>query len=187
MRIDPVTEQDLRPVHVSDTGQDGLVHQECRDRPGRTMDPAPGKIRIGVRPQRVGAEHSQLRGDLGSRTQHAELRPAKVRNRLFVAIRTGPGRGAVGRTELEAADEAQMDMKKPVTVESQNRCLPCAVASIIRVCPLCRRLCETALRTADRHHPPAEGLREVESEPVQRVPFRQGSLLSPSGAASVLA
>ena len=73
MRIDPVTEQDLCPVHVSDAGKDGLVHQKCRDRPRCTVDPAPCKIRIGVRTQRVGAERGHLRGNLGPRPQHEEL------------------------------------------------------------------------------------------------------------------
>ena len=73
--VEVVPEQHLRPVHVPDTRQDGLIHQKCRDRPGRTMDPAPGKIRIGVCPQRVGTQHRQLRGNLGPRPQGTQLGP----------------------------------------------------------------------------------------------------------------
>ena len=81
-----------------------------------------------------------------------------------------------------------MDMEKTITVELAEQMLavrgPFDHPGLVQ---LCRRLCKTSLRTADRHHPPAEGLREVESEPVQRVPFRQGSLLSHSRVATVLA
>jgi hypothetical protein len=48
MRVDPVAEEHFRAIHVAHTGQDGLIHQQCGDRPSRAVDPAPGKIRIGI-------------------------------------------------------------------------------------------------------------------------------------------
>jgi hypothetical protein len=76
-----------------------------------------------------------------------------------------------------------MDVKKPITVELAKQMLAVrGPLDHLGLVQLRRRLRKTTLRTADRDHPPAEGLREVESKPVQRVPFRQGSLLSPSTA-----
>jgi hypothetical protein len=179
MRIDPIAEQNLRPVHIAHPGEDGLVHQEGGNRPCRTMDPTPCTIRIGVGSERIGTEFTQPRGDLGRGSHSAQLGTPQVSSDL-VGRDPYPHLSARrdGRAELEAADEAEVNVQHPIAVELAEQVL--AVCSRLDHSCLVqqrRRFREAALRAGDGHHSPAKGLCHVEGKPMQRVAFRQGPLL----------
>jgi hypothetical protein len=66
-----------------------------------------------------------------------------------------------------------MNMQQPIAVELAEQMLAVR-RRLDHPCPVqeCRRFSKTTLWAADRYDPVGKSLREVESEPVQRVPFR---------------
>ncbi len=77
-RCDVVPEQHFGSVHIPDTGEHRLVHQQRGDRNRRTVNACPGSIRIGVSPQRVRTQPSEQRIDLRRVQKFAGIRPPKI-------------------------------------------------------------------------------------------------------------
>jgi hypothetical protein len=180
MWVDPVAKQDLRPVDVAHPGQDGLIHQECGDRPSGTRNSQPGKIRIRVWPERIRTEFPQPQSHFGRSPHRTQLRPPQVGSSLrrcntHAYLTTRRPRW----TKLETANETQVDMQQPITVELAKQVL--AVRRRFdqsRLIKLRSRLGEAALRAGDRDNSAAEGFRQIKGKPVQRMAFRHGPSLS---------
>ena len=82
VRVDPVSEQHLSSIDISNPGQDRLIHQQGGNGPTGPLDPAPGQVGIGIPPERIWPQGSDLRLDLGARLDRTQLRTAQVGHRL---------------------------------------------------------------------------------------------------------
>src|SRR6476659_6452856 len=65
VRVDPMPVQQLVAVHIADSCDHRLVHQQRADRPAGLADSCPGQGTVGVAPQRVRPESGNHIGDLG--------------------------------------------------------------------------------------------------------------------------
>ena len=132
-------------------------------------------FRIGICTERVWTELDELYGNLGGRLDRAQLRSAEVSCReiggypyAHLAARRRR------RAELQTTDQAEMDVQHPIAIKLTEQVL--AVSGRLDHAGLVqqrRRLSEPALGAAHRNHSAGKCLCQIESQPVQRMTFRQ--------------